>query len=127
MEGHAVRGYYELERFLTSGTVAMGEERYNHWEGNEFAVNDLYDELLKDTTYLPFWECMSPITETYLFAECRVLVSRRPLDMLALADRMGFKVACEELIRQQEAYEELVGNYSLLKEYPKRSKGSSNE
>jgi hypothetical protein len=129
VQGHPVRGAYELEHFIDEGTISMGEESHRFWLGNSFTGDDLRRFLEDDITYQPQWSCLRNFEERYQFDGCTVLVERLYLDMLALADHFGFAKARVGLNEQQASFEKAVKEFSLIKLYQERfhSDGGSHE
>jgi hypothetical protein len=120
IDGHPVRGAYELESFVREGKISMGDEVFAFWKENECSAEDLRRYFEEDITYVAQWNCMKPFVETYLFDGCTVLVRRQYKDLLELADQYGFVRAREEILKQQERYEKAVTEFSLFKVYKGR-------
>jgi hypothetical protein len=120
VNGHPVRGAYELEHFVDEGTISMGEESHRYWIGDAFTGKDFRRYLEEDITYHPQWSCLRSYDAKYEFNGCTVLVDRLYLDALALVEHFGFQKAKQELLEQQAAFEKAVKEFSLVKHYKTR-------
>jgi len=117
IDGHPVRGAYELEHFIREGNISMGDEVFSYWEGNVLSAEDLRRYFEQDLTYVAQWKAMKPFVETYQFDGCTVCVRRLYKDLLQLADEYGFAKAREGILEQQAKYEKAVTEFSMLKVY----------
>lgn len=105
LNGHPVRGNYELEHFLADGTVSMADETRSFWLGKTFTGEDLRRFLEEDVTYQPQWNAITRFTARYVWDDCTVEVERVSKSMLALAEQLGFERAKAAILEQQAAYE----------------------
>jgi hypothetical protein len=117
IDGHPIRGAYELEHFIREGNITMGDEVYSYWEGNALSSEDLRRYFEQDLTYVAQWKAMKPFVETYQFDGCTVCVRRLYKDLLQLADEYGFANAREGILEQQAKYEKAVTEFSMLNIY----------
>ncbi len=105
VNGHPVRGNYELEHFVADGTVSMADESRSFWLGTTFTGEDLRRFLEEDVTYRPQWNAMTRFTARYVWDDCTVEVERVSQSMLALAEELGFERAKATILEQQAAFE----------------------
>jgi hypothetical protein len=120
IDGHPVRGAYELEHFIREGNISMGDEVFSYWEGNALSADDLRRYFEQDLTYVAQWKAMTPFVETYQFDGCTVCVQRLYKDLLQLTDEYGFAKGREAILEQQAKYEKAVKEFSMLKFYKER-------
>jgi len=117
IDGHPVRGAYELEHFIREGNISMGDEVFSYWEGNVLSAKDLRRYFEQDLTYIAQWKAMKLFVETYQFDGFTVCVRRLYQDLLQLAEEYGFAKARERILEQQAKYEKAVTEFSMLKVY----------
>lgn len=117
IDGHPVRGAYELEHFIREGNISMGDEVFSFWNGSVLSAEDLRRYFEEDLTYVAQWKCMRPFVETYQFDGCTVLVQRLYKDLLELAGEYGFTKTKERILERQAEYEKTVTGFSMLKVY----------
>jgi hypothetical protein len=107
VQGHPVRGSYELSNFITTGIVNWGDESKSLWKGEQLTAEDLRFYFDEDSTCRPFWENMERELVIHSFKRCTVEIGRYGLDILGLARCLGFSKAVEDLlalaIKQEEA------------------------
>jgi len=103
LDGHAVRGHYELGRFVTEGVVSIGEEAKCFWIGQSPCGEDLRRFFEDDITYEPQWRSMIQTEMLYEFSGCTVKRETLGLNMLTFAREMEFERAESELIKQTES------------------------
>lgn len=97
----------------------MGEHVHRHWREEAFSPEDLRRFLDEDITYHPMWESMEPYSETYEFGETKVLVERLRLNSVTLALNYGFDDLPDTLQEQQDAFEKMVTEFSLIEHFAK--------
>jgi hypothetical protein len=106
LRGHAVRSSFELEHFIDEGTISIGEESRCFWAGDSLTGEDLRRFFEEDLTYLPFWRVMRKIRETHMIGRRKVEVDGWRLDLLPLAEELGFTETAKglgELVTQVES------------------------
>jgi len=101
VNGHPVRGNYELEHFVKEGTIRMANEERCFWLGQSFTGQDLRRFLEEDITYQHAWSAMKSVVFRYLLDGCTIDVERMTLDMIAAADNLGFKQTKEILLERK--------------------------
>lgn len=126
VNGHPVRGAYELEHFIDEGAAQMGEEVHKFWLGDSFTGEDLRRFLDDDITYLPQWKCLRSYDARFEFGACNVIVRHLYLDLVQLADEFGFTNAKQGLLDQQAALERATESYNMVDYYLKRRQGNGN-
>lgn len=100
VDGHPVRGSQEMQHFAEQGTVSLGDEERSFWLGDTLASEDMRRYFEGDVTYHPQWNAMSAYISTFEFDACTVEFESVSLDLIALADELGFENVKAELIKQ---------------------------
>lgn len=103
---HPIRGAFELDSFVSVGTVSMGDEERNLWQGSELTEDDLVAFLDGDLTMQPAWDSMEVIEQSYLFGDINVVVPTFRLNMLRLAKEYGFEKAIRSMVAERESAEQ---------------------
>jgi hypothetical protein len=98
---HPIRGAYELDAFLTHGTISVQDEVRCFWEGTAITADDLIAFLDGDLTMRPLWSAMSTFEETYRFQRSRLIFATYRLDYLTLAEAYGFTETARQLREEQ--------------------------
>jgi len=105
INGHPVRGNFELENFIKEGTVTMGDESRCFWIDETFSGEDLRRFLEEDITYQLTWAAMKNYVMEYILDGGTLKEERMKLDMIDLADKFGFKKASLSLRKEKVAYD----------------------
>jgi hypothetical protein len=105
MNGHPVRGNFELENFIKEGTITMGDESRCFWIDETFSAEDLRRFLEEDITYQLTWAAMKNYVMEYILDGCTLKEERMKLDLIDLTDKFGFKKANLLLRKKKAAYE----------------------
>ena len=68
LNGHAVRGSYELAQFIKDGLVVGSKgDSVSLWTGDKFTGEELRKYLADDSVHKQIFACMEPYVEKYQF------------------------------------------------------------
>lgn len=95
--GHPIRGTFELVHFMEQGTVSIRDESLCYWTSSTFASDDLVRYLRDDVVHRPQFASMVEYEEVYEFGNTTVRFQTWKLDLLILANALGFQKTAREL------------------------------
>ena len=98
---NAVRGTLEIVNQIDVGTMGMGDEKLNLWEGEEFTGNDLRRFIEDDSLHTLLWKSMRQHHEDIPLGRFKISYETVHLDLKLLADNVGFSKASGILEQHQ--------------------------
>ena len=101
LEGHPVRGTFEILNFIDTGTVTLGNEHAKLWLGEKFTGEDLRRFLEDDILHSILWDSMVAHSDTTPIGRVDVTQETFHLDLIAFAKAMGFNEAVQILEKAQ--------------------------
>jgi hypothetical protein len=89
IDGHPVRGLFELGGFLSDGSIGIGGKDVRIIEGNEVTAVDVVNYLLADTVHKRLFDSMVPFDRVFKLGSNQVTVESFALSGEKLAERFG--------------------------------------
>jgi hypothetical protein len=102
LNGHAVRGSYELVQFIKEGMVVGSKgDRVSLWTGENFTGEELRKYIVHDSVHKKIFQCMEPYVEKYQFDDKWLHIHSYCLNTYDLYKLLGFDVP-EEFINAEQ-------------------------
>jgi hypothetical protein len=96
IDGHPVRGLFELDGFLSKGGVRIFGEYVHIIEGNQIKAADVVNYLLADTVHKRFLDSMIPHSRVFKLGDRQVTIESFVLSGEKLAKAFGIASDIEE-------------------------------
>ena len=102
LNGHAVRGSYELVQFIKEGIVVGSKGNHiSLWTGENFTGEELRKYIVHDSVHKEIFRCMEPYIEKFQFDDKWLHIHSYCLNMYDLYKLLGFDVP-EEFVNAEQ-------------------------
>jgi len=90
IDGHSVRGSYEICNFIKTGNITMMQETKCFWQSSELTESDLYDFLEKDMLHSKLFDSFEEETHKISFGKNSITETKYVLNLEKVAISNNF-------------------------------------
>lgn len=97
IDGHSVRGSYEICNFIKTGNITMMQEKKCFWQGSELTESDLYDFLEKDMLHSKLFDSFEEETHKISFGKNSITETKYVLNLEKVAKSNNFNETLKDI------------------------------